>query len=419
MSVFEKQLHARGHLIDSQLLAQVMDVIIRAGATFRILDLKVGRTNEEESTIDLVVSAPSAAALQRLLEQLSDVGFVAREPKAARFESAPSDGVVPEDFYSTTHHETEVLLSTAAATTGWQHVADQRMDACIVLATGVAPGDAPRLCCRKLRDVRRGELVLVGLDGVRVVPEWKPRDRSDDAFTFMSSAVSSERQVRLAVERVADLIRATRARGARVIWVPGPVMIHTGAGRDFAALVEAGFVGGVLSGNALAVHDIEHALFRTSLGISLEDGHVTHLGHRNHMRAINAVRTAGSIEAAVANGIIREGICHALVRHRVPFVLAGSIRDDGPLPDTEMNLLVAQERYAALLKDAGLVIVLASMLHGIGVGNMLPGHVPLVCVDIHSAVVTKLADRGSAQTHGIVTDVGLFLGLLRAQLLAK
>ncbi|MFQ5653758.1 MAG: TIGR00300 family protein [Planctomycetota bacterium] len=401
---FEKKIQAQGHLVDSDLLSEAMDRIIREGSAFRILDFTLGRTNEEPSSIEMMVEAPSETGLTSLLEQLNDLGFNPVEPAAAVYEPAPADGVAPEEFHSTTNHRTEVLREGK-----WIAVRDQRMDAAIV------DRGEEGLCCVKLRDLCRGERVLVGLAGVRVVPEFTPRDRSD--FAFMANDVSSERQVRLAVERIAGLIRRVRRQGKRIIWVPGPVVIHTGAGQDLAALTRAGFVDAVLTGNALAVHDVEYALFETSLGVSLKDGHVIHLGHRHHMRAINAIRGAGGLKQAVESGILARGIFHALIERDVPFVLAGSIRDDGPLPDTLMDLLEAQEAYARELQGAGLVIVLASMLHGIGVGNMLPGSVPLVCIDIHPAVVTKLADRGSAQTHGLVTDVGLFLHLLRGQLL--
>ncbi|MGE3165675.1 MAG: TIGR00300 family protein [Planctomycetota bacterium] len=403
MARFERKIHAEGHLIDSDLLSGAMDRVIREGGRFKILDFRLGRTNDEPSSIDMLVEADSESRLLALLEQLSDFGFVPGGQREAALEAAPADGVAPEDFYSTTNHRTEVRLGG-----DWQRVREQRMDACIVW-------DGTTAACVKLRDVRAGQQVVVGLEGVRVIPEFVPRDRSD--FSFMGGEVSSERQVRLAVERVAQWVRDTRAAGKRIVWVPGPVVIHTGAAPDLAALIDAGYVDALLSGNALAVHDVESAFFDTSLGISTRDGTSIHLGHRHHMRAINAIRAAGGLAAAVASGVLTRGICYALVKNDVPFVLAGSIRDDGPLPDTEMDLIRAQEAYAHELRDAGLVIVLSTMLHGIGVGNMLAGEVPLVCVDIHPAVVTKLADRGSSQTHGIVTDVGLFLHLLRKALL--
>ena len=402
MARFEKKIYAEGHLIDSDLLSDVMDRVIREGSRFKIVDLQVGQTNDDPSQLEMLVESDTEEQLNELLQELSDFGFVPMQTEDARFEDAPADGVVSEDFYSTTNHVTEVFVGGE-----WQRVTKQRMDACIVQF-----GDELR--CVKLRDVKAGDRIVVGLSGVRVLPEYAPRDRSN--FQFMGNEVSSERQVRLSVERVAEQIRAVKADGGRVVWVPGPVVIHTGAAPDMTALIEGGYVDAILSGNALAVHDVESAFFKTSLGVSTEDGQVAHLGHRHHMRAINIIRAAGNLHKAVEKGVLTKGICHALVKHDVPFCLAGSIRDDGPLPDTEMDLIKAQEEYARLLEGASLVIILSSMLHGIGVGNMLPGAVPLVCVDIHPAVVTKLCDRGSAQAHGIVTDVGLFLHLLRSAL---
>ena len=251
--------------------------------------------------------------------------------------------------------------------------------------------------------------------GVRLIHD-NSREESHE-FAFMANDVSSERRAEVQTKRVVDLARKARDKGQKIVWVPGPVIVHTGASRELELLVRAGWVDSVLSGNALAVHDIEAQWLGTSLGVSVEDGRVMPHGHSHHMRAINKVRAHGSIPAAVQAGDLESGLMHSLVENNIPYVLAGSIRDDGPLPDTEMDLFKAQDQYAEQLKGAGLVIILSTMLHGIGVGNMLSGEVPLVCVDIHPAVATKLADRGSAQAIGIVTDVGLFVRRLREQLI--
>jgi lysine-ketoglutarate reductase/saccharopine dehydrogenase-like protein (TIGR00300 family) len=281
------------------------------------------------------------------------------------------------------------------------------MDAVVVVENGRAE-------CRKLRDVRGGEIVVCGRDGIRVVPVFKERSRQ--GFAFMANEVSSERRVETAVKTTAAMLADVKSRGGRVVVVAGPVIVHTGAGPEFSRLVRAGFVDAVLSGNALAVHDVEQALFGTSLGVSYETGVPVEEGHKNHMRAINAVNRAGSIREAVEAGVVTTGVMYELVRAGVPFALAGSIRDDGPLPDTLMDLIDAQARYAELLEGADIVLMLSSMLHSIGVGNMLPAWVKTICVDINPAVVTKLADRGSAQAIGVVTDVGLFVHLLAREL---
>ena len=268
--------------------------------------------------------------------------------------------------------------------------------------------------CRKLRDVRQGELVVCGMDGVRVAPEFQERDRL--GFAFMTNDVSTERRVEVRVARVVQMMHDVKNTGGRIVVVAGPVVVHSGGGGYLGRLVRQGWVDALLAGNALAVHDVEHAFFGTSLGVDLDAGVAVEEGHKNHMRAINIIRRAGGLHEAVRQGVLRSGLMYDVVKRQVPFVLAGSIRDDGPIPDTLMDMVEAQERYGEVLRGAKLVLMLASMLHSIGVGNMLPSWVRVVCVDINPAVVTKLADRGSSQTAGIVTDVGLFLHQLSMQM---
>jgi lysine-ketoglutarate reductase/saccharopine dehydrogenase-like protein (TIGR00300 family) len=289
----------------------------------------------------------------------------------------------------------------------WVAAADQRMDAALVVESGT-------VSCRKLRDLRKGDLVVCGMQGVRVSPEVQSRDKP--TFGFMSNEVSSERRVETAVARVADLMRRVKAAGGRIAFVAGPVVVHTGGAEYFCDLIRLGYVDVLLSGNALAVHDIEVALSGTSLGIDLSSGHPVEHGHRNHMRAINAICRAGGIAKAVGTGVLTSGIMHACHSHGVTYILAGSIRDDGPLPETIMDLVAAQDAYTKALAGVEVVVMLSSMLHSIGVGNMLPSWVKVICVDINPAVVTKLSDRGSTQTIGIVTDVGLFLHQLAERL---
>jgi lysine-ketoglutarate reductase/saccharopine dehydrogenase-like protein (TIGR00300 family) len=395
---------AVGHLIDSQLLNTIFDTVIERGGQFEVLHFEIGRTNDEFSRLKLKVSAGSAAALQRLVEELIPLGChaVAEEEQDALLRPADRDGSVPDDFYSTTNMRTEVRVGGR-----WVPVTEQRMDAVIVVHDGVA-------MCRKLRDVKTGDRIVCGLHGLRVTPEFRDRDRGD--FAFMSNEVSSERRVEASVGRIASMLRDTKARGERVVFVAGPVVIHTGGAPYFIELIRRGYVDVLLAGNALAVHDAEQALFGTSLGVDLEAGVPVQGGHRHHMRAINAINRAGGLRAAVESGVLTSGVMVECVRAGVDYVLAGSIRDDGPIVDTLTDITEAQDRYAEALASAGIVIVLSTMLHGIGVGNMLPAWVPVVCVDINPAVVTKLADRGSSQTIGLVNDVGLFLHQLARRL---
>jgi lysine-ketoglutarate reductase/saccharopine dehydrogenase-like protein (TIGR00300 family) len=393
---------AEGHLIDSNLLNAIFDKVIEHGARYEVVQFDIGRTNEEFSHLKLRVTAADAAVLKELLDDLMPLGCHAQAERDALTRPAEMDRCVPDDFYSTTNHRTQVRCGGR-----WTEVDRQRMDAVVVIEPGRAE-------CRKLRDVKEGDLVVCGVDGIRVTPQFRERDRH--GFAFMSNDISSERRVEVSVAKVADMMREVKAAKGRIAVVAGPVVVHTGGIEYFVELVRRGYVQVLLSGNALAVHDIEYALYGTSLGVDLDHGNPIEEGHKNHMRAINAINRAGGIRSAIEKGTLRSGIMHACVKHGVEFVLAGSIRDDGPLPETLMDLIEAQERYADALIDVKMVLMLSSMLHSIGVGNMLPSWVRVVCVDINPAVVTKLADRGSSQTVGIVTDVGLFLHQLAKRL---
>ncbi|HEY7191532.1 MAG TPA: TIGR00300 family protein [Vicinamibacterales bacterium] len=389
-------IEAQGHLIDSGLLSAIFDKIIEAKGSYEILHFDIGRTNDDASTIQMRVTAPDRPTLDELLQQITIFGAHAVRERDALVKPAEKERCVPDDFYSTTNHRTQVRLSGR-----WIDVEHQRMDAVIVV-------EGQRAACRKLRDVTAGERIICGHVGIRVTPEFKERDRL--GFAFMSNDVSSERRVEGSVARIAQMMRDVKSSGGRIAVVAGPVVVHTGGVEHFSALIRAGYVDVVLAGNALAVHDIEFALSGTSLGIDLVAGAPVEQGHRNHMAAINTINRAGSIRAAVDSGVLTSGVMYECVKRGVDFVLAGSIRDDGPLPETMMDLIEAQEHYAsALANNVQLVLMLSSMLHSIGVGNMLPSWVRVVCVDINPAVVTKLSDRGSQQTVGVVTDVGLFL----------
>lgn len=400
--MISETVQAEGHLIDSGNFQSILTTIVEHGSEYEILRFDVGRKNEEGSHLTLRLTADTTERLQDLLAKLSVFGCYVKGTPEVLLREADMDGAVPEDFYSTTNHRTAVFLGGA-----WVPVEAQRMDAVLVVEAG-------RVTCRKLRDVKRGDRIACGMQGIRVAPDVQQRDKP--SFGFMSNEVSSERRVETVVAKVAEMMRQTKAAGGRIAFVAGPVVVHTGGSQYFCELIHRGYVDALLSGNALAVHDIEVALSGTSLGIDLSSGHPVEHGHRNHMRAINAIRRAGGIGAAVASGVLTTGIMHACHTHDVPYVLAGSIRDDGPLPETMMDLTAAQEAYGKALANVDVVVMLSSMLHSIGVGNMLPSWVKVICVDINPAVVTKLSDRGSTQTVGVVTDVGLFLHQLAERL---
>ena len=388
-------IEAAGHLIDSGLLTAIFDKIIEFKAAYEVVTFDIGRTNDDVSRIHMRITAADEATLDELLQQLTTFGCHPVEERNVVVKPAEKDRCVPDDFYSTTNHRTHVRLQGR-----WIEVERQRMDAVIIV-------DGQRAECRKLRDVRSGESIVCGHEGIKVTPEFRERDRL--GFTFMSNDVSSERRVEGSVARIAAMMRDVKKSAGRIAVVAGPVVVHTGGVEHFSELIRLGFVDVVLAGNALAVHDVEFALSGTSLGIDLVAGAPVEQGHRNHMAAINTINRAGSLRDAVDTGVLKSGVMYECVKHGVEFVLAGSIRDDGPLPDTLMDLVEAQERYAVALANVHMVLMLSSMLHSIGVGNMLPSWVRVVCVDINPAVVTKLSDRGSQQTVGVVTDVGLFL----------
>lgn len=394
----QETVQAQGHLIDSHIMEQIFDTVVQSNGRFEVEEFRIGRTNSDPSYLRLKLHAPDREQMTLMISRLLDLGCSSVHTGDAELERIARDRCAPEDFYSTTNHHTEIRHGAQ-----WIPVQDQRMDALIVVKDGQA-------YCRKLRDIKAGDLVVTGMSGIRVNPESKERDRL--GFSFMSNEISSERQVETAVRQTAALIEQARENGLKVVVVAGPVVIHTGGAKHLASLIREGYVDALLAGNALGVHDIEAAMLGTSLGIRQSDGRQEEHGHRNHMRAINAIHCCTDVAGAVACGRLTSGVLFECVKKNVPFVLAGSLRDDGPLPDTITDMNAAQDAYTAQLRGAGLVLCLGSMLHSIAVGNMLPSWVKIVCVDINPAVATKVSDRGTGQAVGVVTDVGLYLELL-------
>ncbi|MFL6352209.1 MAG: TIGR00300 family protein [Bryobacteraceae bacterium] len=393
---------AHGHLIDSHIMERIFDSVVEYGGRFEVEHFSIGKTNSEPSSLRLRVEAPSQEQMEQLMTQLLGLGCSALDSGDAEIKPAELDRCAPEDFYSTTNQRTLIRHRGQ-----WIEARNQRMDAMIVVKNGSAS-------CRRLRDIKAGDSIVVGMKGIRVLPEAKERDRL--AFAFMSSEISSERQVETAVGQTAALMQQARAERKKIVAVSGPVVVHTGGGDALSSLIRSRWINALLAGNALAVHDIESALWGTSLGVRTSDGRLEQHGHRNHMRAINAIYHEGGIAEAVRSGRLTTGVMYECVKANVPFVLAGSLRDDGPMPETITDMNEAQDAYAAQLEGAGVVLCLSSMLHSIAVGNMLPAWVKIVCVDINPAVPTKVSDRGTGQVLGVVTDVGLFLELLRKKL---
>ncbi len=390
--------------MDSGVLAKVLDDVLAYGGDYRIDRLDVGRAHEDESYARIVVTAGDDEALARLLMRLQAHGVNQVDPGEPVLREVERDGVFPDDFYSTTNLETVVRLGTT-----WVPVEQPEMDCGLVVEGG-------RVRTVPVSDVKAGQQVVCGASGVKVVLPLREHSATEGAFEFMGSAVSSEKPQSLLLRQIAQQIREVKADGGKVLWVGGPAVVHTGAAPAMVALVDAGYVDVLFAGNALATHDIEASLYGTSLGVDLAHGKGVEHGHEHHIRAINQIRKAGSIAAAVEQGVLTSGVMHAMVKNGKRFVLVGSVRDDGPLPDVYTDVIVGQRAMRAELPGVGFAIMVATMLHSIATGNILPASIPLVSVDINPATVTKLADRGSSQAIGIVTDIGLFLEGLACEL---
>lgn len=397
----EREIEVKGHLIDSMILTRIFDNVMDLKGDFQVLEFTVGKKKKDPSYARLLVRGKDAEHLESILEAVYREGAQPISVEDARLIAAEKDNVMPDDFYSTTNNPTQVYYAGR-----WIQVQNMMMDKCIVVDTKKKAAE-----CRMIRDVQKGDMVVVGERGVKITPQERPRE-GIDIFQFMSSSSSSERPTQHIARKVATDIYNTKKQGGKIIVVSGPVLVHSGASEALARLIRMGYIDGLLAGNAIAVHDVENALLGTSLGMHVRDGTLAVRGHRNHMQAINEVFKAGGLKAMVDKKILKSGVMYECIKHNVPFVLAGSIRDDGPLPDVVTDVVEAQRMYKKVLKGAKMVLMFSTMLHSIAVGNMLPSSVKVVAVDISQPVVTKLVDRGTAQAVGIVTDVGAFLPIV-------
>ncbi|MEI6370653.1 MAG: TIGR00300 family protein [Nostocales cyanobacterium ELA608] len=411
VSVESRVVRMEGHLLDAGLINRALDLIVEMGGSFQVLKFNLGEQRQSTSAAEVRVSAPSHDVMEGIISQLIDLGAVdlPHDERDSKLEPVLQAGVAPDDFYVSTIYPTEIRVNGQ-----WLKVENQRMDGAIAIST-TTNGIVAK--CKLLRDLEIGEQVVVDVLGIRTVRKAESREqRNSQEFSFMSSGVSSEKRVELVVEQVAWELRKIKDSGGKVVVTAGPVVIHTGGGEHLSRLIREGYVQGLLGGNAIAVHDMEQNILGTSLGVDMKRGVAVRGGHRHHLKIINTVRRFGSISKAVEAGVVISGVMYECVKNNIPFSLAGSIRDDGPLPDTQMNLILAQQEYSQIIQGADMILMLSSMLHSIGVGNMTPAGVKMVCVDINPAVVTKLSDRGSIESVGVVTDVGLFLSLLTQQL---
>jgi lysine-ketoglutarate reductase/saccharopine dehydrogenase-like protein (TIGR00300 family) len=404
-TAFFEEVELAGHIIDSLILPKVLDEISALGGRFEILDISVGHLRHDPSYARLRVTADSNDQLIELLKSISQHGAVQLHQKDCRLEPADRDGVFPEGFYCSTNQSTEVRLNGQ-----WVPVSKQEMDCGIIV-----DDEQGSAVCVPMSDVKEGQSVVLGYMGIRVHPIEREQDRHG-TFNFMQSTVSSEKPKGLTLRDIASEMRKAKAGDGRILVVAGPAVVHTGSRDHLSQLIRDGFVNVLFAGNALATHDIEQSFFGTSLGISMEHGGSIEEGHEHHLRSINRIRRSGSIAAAVSDGLLTDGIMFECVKHEVPFLLAGSIRDDGPLPDVVTDAIQAQRDMRAMISDVTFCLMIATTLHSIAVGNLLPARVKVVCVDINPATVTKLADRGTFQTVGMVTDVEPFLRVLVQEL---
>jgi len=413
-----------GHIIDSGIMQRCFELVMDMDGNFDVEEFEVGRHKDDETYARMTVIGDDEAHLQSILHELHQTGANLSDPKDATLEPAPADQVVPVGFYSTTNHPTQVLHEGE-----WLDVEDVEMDCAIVVdeaprASEESSGErgdprdseAPRAYTKVLNGIEEGDLVVTGEAGVRVDPPERPRDASGP-FGFMQGGISSERPSESLIEQIADAMVETKAEGGTVLAVAGPALMHAGAGPALARLVREGYVDGISAGNGFAVHDVERGLYGTSLGMDVETLEHPRKGHKHHIYTISEVIRAGGIAEAVEQGLVTEGVMYECVTNDVPYVLAGSIRDDGPLPDTITDTVEAQNAIREQAQDADMVLMMSTLLHSVAVGNCLPSTTRVVCVDINPATVTQLLDRGSAQAVGMVTDIGTFVPTLASKVL--
>jgi len=406
MSKFSEEIEVSGHLIDSLILTKIFDKIMDLKGEFQVQEINIGKRKKDQSYARLLIDAKNQEHLDKILETIYREGAVSKLQKEIKLKKSPKNYVMPDNFYSTTNNHTQVYHKNK-----WIQVENMMMDKCIVVK-------GKRAFCVPVRDVKKDDLVIVGEEGIKITPPERPRE-GVNVFEFMNSSSSSERPTQHIAKKVAEDIYNTKKKGGKIVIVGGPAIVHTGASDSVSELIRSGYIDGILAGNALAVHDIEYATLGTSLGMNVKDATLAYHGHRNHMDTINAVFKAGSITNMVKTKKLTKGIMYECVKNKVPFVLAGSIRDDGPLPDVITDVAQAQREYKKVLKDASMVIMISTMLHSIATGNMLPANVKVIVVDINQPTVTKLMDRGTWQALGIVSDVGAFLPMVAQQIRKK
>lgn len=393
----------KGHIIDSNILSQVLDKIIMMGGDFEIEKLDVGKTNEDESYARLIVKGEN---IDEILGEIQQLGAIV-PTKEVKTKKAPKDGVLPDNFYATTNLPTYVRINGE-----WKKVRDIEMD-CVIVIKEENGEKIP--VCKRMGLVKKGEEVVVGYEGIKVIPLEKERSR--EIFGFMQSEVSPEKPLDYYSKVIAKEMKKIKKNNGKIVWVVGTAIAHTRAHRILERFVREGYVDALFCGNGFATMDIEYALFKTTLGMN-DRAKVVKGGYKSHLVAINEISKAGGIKKAVEKGIINKGVFYECVKNNVPYVIGGSLRDDGPLVDTITDVMEAQDEMRKYAKKSDMCIILATMLHGIATGNILPARVKTVCVDMNPYVVTRLQDRGSHQALGVVSDPCAFLHILEKDLLS-
>ncbi|MEE6245871.1 MAG: TIGR00300 family protein [Thermoproteota archaeon] len=395
---FSREIEVDGHLIDSMILTRIFDKIMDLKGEFEVTDFKIGVKKSDPSHVKLTIIGKNKEHLRKMLEETYRIGAIAVEFQNVSYSKTARDMVMPDNFYSTTNNPTFVMLNGK-----WVKVSNQMMDKAIVIDL-----KNNKALCKMIRDIKKGDLIATGEEGIRVSPPERPREGLD-VFQFMSSSASTEKPVQSLAKKISQDIYETKQKGGKIVAVVGPATVHTGATSALAELIKNGYIDVLLAGNALLVHDVEFALYGTSLGVDVKKGTSTFQGHRNHMMAVNEIFKSGSVAKMVKTGKLRSGIIYECVKNNVNFVLAGSIRDDGPAPGVITDVVKAQSQYKKSLIGVNVVLMLSTMLHSIAVGNMLPSTAKVIAVDINPSSVTKLLDRGTGQAVGVVSDVGTFL----------
>lgn len=398
-----REIELDGHIIDSGIMEHVLDSILDMGGDFEILEFTVGKRKTDTSYARVLITGTNSENLDAIISTLHRHGARLVDSDDVTLVPAEGNCIVPKGFYSTTNYPTQIRINHE-----WIPVKNIEMDCLIVVSR-----DKMIAVATPMSKLRKGDLVIIGEHGVKIQPP--ERSRSHEEFEFMGGVISSERPTETTIRKIAREIIDTHKKGQKVALVGGPAIIHTGADDACATMFREGCIDILFAGNALATHDIEYNLYGTSLGMNIKSGELVSAGHKNHLYAISEIMRAGSIKKAVETGVLKSGIMYECVRQNIPYVLAGSIRDDGPLPDVITDSMQAQDEMRKYIPDIGMVLMIATMLHSIAVGNCLPSYVMTVCVDINPSTLTKLMDRGTSQAIGVVSDAGAFFPMLLDQ----